>query len=128
MADPEITRNARSLFVAAVWLTVTGCATQQNHYAWGSYEDLIYVTHAKPGTLTPEDQVQRLEQDRLSARAANKPLPPGWRAHLGYLYFQTGHADQAREELLAEKTVFPESTTFVDHLLANLAAAAGAAK
>ena len=115
------------LVAAALALLAAGCATKpQNRYAWGSYEDLIYVAQAKPGTLPPEAQIEQLEKDRLAARATHARLPPGWHAQLGYLYFQTGRADLAREELLAEKTEFPEATTFVDRLLANLAG--GAAK
>lgn len=108
------------LVLACVALT-SACVTQQARYAWGSYEDLMYVAYIKPGTLTLEAQVEKLEADRVAARAANKPLPPGWHAHLGYVYFQMGRADLARDELTAEKSTFPESGTFVDRLLANMA-------
>ena len=108
--------------VATLALLAAGCATPApNRYAWGSYEDLIYVAAVKPGTLPPEAQIEQLEKDRLAARATHQRLPPGWHAHVGYLYYQTGRADLAREELLAEKTEFPEAATFVDRLLANLA-------
>jgi hypothetical protein len=80
----------------------------------------IYVAYAKPGVLSPEQQVEQLEHDRDAARAANAKLPPGWHAHLAWLYEQTGRADLAREELLAEKTAFPESSAFVQTLLRNL--------
>ena len=106
-------------------LVLAGCATPpQTRYAWGSYEELIYAAEAKPGAFAPEAQVEQLEKDREAARAAQKPLPPGWHAHLGYLYFQLGHGDLARDELIAEKTQFPEATALVDRLLTNLAAGA----
>jgi len=47
-------------------------------------------------------------------------MPPGWHAHLGYLYYELGQRDQARQELLTEKAEFPESKVFMDRLLANL--------
>lgn len=47
-------------------------------------------------------------------------MPPGWHAHLGYLYYQVGKSDQARQELMTEKAEFPESAVFVDRLLANV--------
>ena len=117
-----MTGATRLALVAALALLAAGCATKQpSRYAWGSYESTIYVAGTKPGTLPPEAQVEQLEKDRLDARATHQRLPPGWHAHLGYLYYQTGRADLAREELLAEKTEFPEAATFVDRLLANLA-------
>jgi hypothetical protein len=67
-----------------------------------------------------EQQIESLERDYQAARAANKRLPPGWHAHLGYLYYETGKVQQARQELLTEKAEFPESAVFVDRLLANL--------
>jgi hypothetical protein len=127
VASPAIARAARVLTVVAVALLAAACATPAPaRYAWGSYEDVIYTAQAQPGTLPPAAQIEQLEKDRLAARAAQQRLPPGWHAQLGYLYYQLGRADIAREELLAEKTEFPEAATFVDRLLANLAG--GAAK
>jgi hypothetical protein len=109
----------RLILLAAVALAA--CATKQPPlYTWGSYEDVIYVSYAQPGRMSPEDQIQTLEKDYQEARAANRRMPPGWHAHLGYLYYQTGKVDQARQELLTEKADFPESTVFMDRLLANL--------
>jgi hypothetical protein len=47
-------------------------------------------------------------------------MHPGFHAHLGYLYFQTGKLDQARQEFETEKAEFPESAVFMDRLLSNL--------
>lgn len=46
--------------------------------------------------------------------------PPGFHAHLGMLYAQQGQDDQALQALLTEKTLFPESTTYIDFLLAKI--------
>jgi hypothetical protein len=73
-----------------------------------------------PGAVSPEMQIERLEADYQKARAENKPVPPGFHAHLGFLYFQLGKLDQAKQELETEKAQFPESAAFIDHLLANL--------
>jgi hypothetical protein len=115
----------RATAVAACWVGAlalnAGCATApQTLYAWGSYEDLIYAVHAKPGALSPETQADMMEKDRQAANAGNRRLPPGWHAHLAALYAQTGRADLAHQELLAEKSAFPESAVLVDRLLANL--------
>ena len=52
--------------------------------------------------------------------AETKPVPPGWHAHLGYLYYHAGKLDQARQEFETEKATFPESTVFMNRLLAKL--------
>ena len=116
-----MTGALRALLAFAVLAWANGCVTAPpSRYAWGSYEELIYVAAAKPGTLPPEAQVEQMQKDRETARGANQKLPPGWHAQLSYLYYQIGRADLAREELLAEKSEFPESTVLVDRLLGNL--------
>jgi hypothetical protein len=111
-------RAALALGIAAL---LAGCASApQSRYAWGSYEDLIYTVQARPGTLSPQAQADQMEKDRQSANAAQHRLPPGWHAQLAYVYAQSGKLDLARQELQAEKAEFPEATTLVDRLLANL--------
>jgi hypothetical protein len=105
------------LVLAAV--LAAGCA-QPTLYSWGQYEELIYRAYAAPGAVSPEMQVEKLEADYQKARSENKPVPPGFHAHLGYLYFQLGKLDQAQQELETEKARFPESAVFIDRLLGNL--------
>ena len=109
----------RLIGLAGLGLLLTGCSTP-SLYTWGHYEDLVYVTYAAPGKTPPEMQIEKLEQDYQKARAANTRRHPGFHAHLGYLYFQTGKLDQARQEFETEKAEFPESAVFMDRLLANL--------
>jgi hypothetical protein len=90
-------------------------------YSWGHYEDIIYTSYTKPDKALPEQQVELMTQDLEKARAHNKPVPPGFHAHLGYAYYQLGKLDNARQEFEAEKAQFPESAVFMDRLIANLA-------
>jgi hypothetical protein len=120
VARGEVARGIAALGLAAL---AAGCATAPpTRYAWGGYEDVLYVAQARPGSQTPEAAIDQLEKDRALANANHQRLPPGWHAQLATLYLQAGRADHAREELLAEKSEFPESATLVDRLLANLAA------
>jgi hypothetical protein len=114
---------SRLAWIIIAMAAVAGCTPYRPHtlYTWGSYEDLIYATYASPGKVAPEQQVEILEKDYQQARAANQRMPPGWHAHLGYLYYQLGKTDAAHQELLTEKAEFPESGVFMDRLLANLA-------
>jgi hypothetical protein len=109
--------GASDALVALVMLT--GCAAP-TLYSWGHYDAVVYATYAKPGAVPPERQIELLEQDYQKARSENKPVPPGFHAHLGYLYYQIGRLDQARQEFETEKANFPESAVFIDRLLARL--------
>src|SRR5215470_2760599 len=110
----------RTSIVLGATLALTGCASApQSRYEWGSYEEVVYASYLSRTDVPAEMQVELLEKDYQAARAANRRMPPGWHAHLGYLYYQLGKADQARQELLTEKAEFPESTVFVNRLLAN---------
>ena len=105
--------------LAGLCLLLAGCAAP-TLYTWGHYEDLVYTSYAAPGKFPPEAQIEKLEQDYQKARATNKRMHPGFHAYLGYLYFQTGKLDQARQEFETEKADFPESAVLMDRLLANL--------
>jgi hypothetical protein len=113
---------SRVVPAAVIVLLLGGCATQAPKalYGWGSYEDLIYASTTKADGVAPERQIEIMTKDRATIAAAGQRLPPGWRVHLAQLYAQTGHLDQARTEIEAEKTAFPESGVFCDTLLASL--------
>ena len=111
---------SRLFLLVASAVVLVGCAAPPTRYAWGSYEELIYSNYALPGKLTPQSQVDFMQKDFEEARAANKPVPPGWHAQLAYLYYQIGKTDQARQELLNERVTYPESAVLMDRLLANL--------
>lgn len=102
-------------------LLLTGCASNPgNLYQWGSYENQIYAMYSDGGKSPPEQQIAALEADYQKARAANKQVPPGYHAHLGYLYFQTGKADMALQSFNTEKALYPESVQYMDRLIARL--------
>ena len=113
--------SLRGTAIAGPWLCVLllGCSTP-TLYSWGHYEERIYASYLAPGAVSPEKHVEELEQDYQKARAENKRMPPGFHAHLSYMYLELGKLDQARQELEAEKAEFPESAAFVDRLLASL--------
>jgi hypothetical protein len=114
-------RKSKSLFLLLVVATVlTACARKPLLYRWGSYNEQIYVMYRDPGKAPPEKQLEDLERDYQRARAANKPVPPGFHAHVGYLYFQSGKADQALQSFETEKALFPESTVYMDRLIARI--------
>jgi len=110
-----------SLLTLLVLIPLAGCVhAPPNMYQWGSYEDQIYALYSDPGKVPFEKQLQDLESDYQLIRASNGAVPPGFHAHLGYLYFQIGKNDQAMQSFVTEKTLYPESTVFMDRLMARL--------
>ncbi len=99
---------------------LSGCVhAPPNLYQWGSYEDQVYALYAD-SEVPVGSQLQYLESDYQRIRASNGAVPPGFHAHLGYLYFQLGKTDQAWQSFAAEKSLFPESAVFMDRLMARL--------
>jgi len=113
----------RTAAAAAVGMLV-GCAAKPVPlYMWESFPHQQYDTLQRAGA-SPEEQMQAMEQHMEKARAANAALPPGFRAHLGMLELNVGHADRARQLFESEKSAFPESAPYMDKLLAKLNAPA----
>ncbi len=114
--------NFKLLFVLLTVLITSGCAhSPKQLYYWGHYQGELYA-HLN-GETAPAEQIQILEEDVEHAAAEGLALPPGFRAHLGILYGETGRMDKMETNLVMEKERFPESATFVDLLLRNGAAA-----
>ena len=99
-------------------LLLSGCRTRT--YYWGSYEQNIYNIYMNPGKADPESLIIRMEADVEKARAADKPLPPGFHAQLGYLYFKVGKTDLARSEFILEKEQFPESAVLMERFIKQI--------
>jgi hypothetical protein len=107
------------LFFLLILTLFSGCVSSTKYY-WGNYEELIYTQYQEPGKATPELQIQKLEEDVQKAASKNQPLPPGFYAHLGYQYLQTGKAGEARRYFMAEKKAFPESSVLMDRFLKKI--------
>jgi len=101
-------------------MLVAGCAESAPRYRWGDYESVLYDMYIRPGKADPATQIARLTEDITRTQAEGQIVPPGVHAHLGYLYYGQGQLDAAYEQFVAEKTLFPESTHFIDGVLARM--------
>jgi hypothetical protein len=107
----------RVIAVAAAALWLSGCAQHKTLYQWGSYQPEVYEYFKGE---SKEAQVAKLEEDLQKIRSSNGNPPPGYHAQLGMLYGSLGKDDQMVQELRTEKTLFPESATYMDFLLRNV--------
>jgi len=96
-----------------------GCARRQTLYYWGDYQPQVYE-YLKGQGKSHAEQIIALEKVVEDAKSENKPLPPGFHAHLGMLQAAEGRLDLAQLEFQSEKSHFPESAVFMDMLLAKL--------
>jgi len=112
-------RFARRLAWLALPLALAACTTTQ-HFDWGRYEDSVLRVTSSPDGFDLGAEIDSLEQQLDETVNANRPVPPGLHAHLGYLHSVAGNGDAARRHFEAEKSLYPESATFMDKLLARL--------
>lgn len=121
----RVTRSTTAGLLACVVVAAAGC--QSTLYDWGSYQQSVWLTYAQPNEdgadVGKQIDVLAKEIRQTESRAkAGKPsrVPPGKYAHLGYLYALQGDRVSARQAFEAEKRLYPESTTFIDGLLARM--------
>jgi len=113
------TRKAALLLGALSLVFVTGCATNRSLYYWGNYPNASYAWLKEE----PEDGGElfnAMVEDVDAAISKDHALPPGFYAHFGLLYMQSGQFDKAVEYWEMEKVAFPESTPFMDFLLQSI--------
>ena len=112
----------RTLGCIAALAVLSACASKDTMiYHWGSYQDQVYEGfQIESGNTSADKQLQKLQEEQQKAVSKGKALPPGFMAHMGYLYFQTGQTDLAAKAFEDEKTRFPESTAYMDFALGKL--------
>lgn len=97
-------------------LLCVGCATAPSLYQWEDYQPQVYA-YLKDDGKSKEEQILKLEKGLQKIQAHGKSVPPGYHAHLGLLYYEVGRGAEAAQQFQTEKTLFPESTKYMDFLL-----------
>ena len=94
-------------------------------YYWGNYESLLYSMYIEAGSAEADVQIEKLTNDiKESENRSTESVPPGIYAHLGFMYASLGKVDLAVESFNREKSLFPESSRFIDGMM-NRALARG---
>lgn len=112
---------ARGLAGLCLLAALTGCAGRTTPlYTWSDYQPQVYAYLKGDGRSSADEQILRLEEGMQKAAAAGAQVPPGYHAHLGLLYLDTGHPDRALAAWNQEKALYPESTKYIDFLIGNM--------
>lgn len=111
--------TGRRLILLFLVLTGPGCGPSYM-YQWGQYQDMLYATYIEPGSVEIQDEIGRLSDQIERTEQAGKLVPPGLRAHLASLLYQTGDEEGSASMFLAEKEAFPESAVFVDGMIERM--------
>lgn len=113
-------RFARTAVAAMLAITMIGCANRPKPlYQWEGYQRQVYDYLKREGA-SPSEQLAAMQEQVDKSRADAAALPPGFRAHVGLLYLQLGRLEEAQSMFMAEKTTFPEATTYMDFLLKGM--------
>ena len=106
--------------LALLCASLVGCASKPTTlYQWQGYQSNVDAYFRGGDKLSPDAQVQSMEEDLKKIQASGGAVPPGYYAHMGLLYGQQGRLDQFAEKVQAEKKQYPESESFMDFLLRN---------
>jgi hypothetical protein len=103
------------LVLPALFLSVTGCATQHQRYNWGSYDPSLYGYYKDPTKVGELSASLAAVID--AANANHAAVPPGIYAEYGYLQLQQGKASNAVELFRQEESNWPESKVFMDRMI-----------
>jgi hypothetical protein len=101
-------------------MILAGCGAQPAKplYNYAGYSDSYY---AYKKNMTPEStlQLEKSIQDAINGTENSRSgrVAPGMHANLGYLYLKAGKPNEAIASFNMEKTVYPESTLFMDKLI-----------
>ena len=100
-------------------MLIVGCEPPAMYY-WGNYSDTLYKYKKN---LTPEMlEKHKIELKTIVNKSDNLGLrtPPGVNAEYGYLLLLEGNTSEAIPYLEKEKSLYPESTKFIDDLINNI--------
>lgn len=108
--------SAAAAGVAALCLSTVAC--RSSYYHWGDYDASVATMQTPGAGFDVAAHVDAMARDLEQAEQRGRRIAPGLRAHLGFLLLGAGNRDHGLALLRAEAIAFPESSIFVDQLIA----------
>lgn len=110
-------RKARLAISFFSCFLLSACAGQPEMYHWGNYQSLVYDMYIEPGKADTLSQIEKLNADIDQASSKGKRVAPGIYAHLGFMQALLGNTEKSIQSFETEKTLYPESSVFIDGIL-----------
>lgn len=90
-------------------------------YIWGDYVNTSteYGMNGQEKEIL-EKHVQELSKIIKESEEKNQRVAPGIYAEYGQILFQTSKKEEAKKYFLLEKSVYPESTHFINRVIVKL--------
>jgi len=106
------------LLLLAVALFVSGCAQPKSLYNYNDYSERYYKNKKDVNETTTLELQQSIEKAiEEVGKSRSGRVPPGMYANLGYMYLKAGRSKEALECFKNEKSIYPESTHFMDRII-----------
>ncbi|CUA87366.1 DUF4810 domain-containing protein [Pseudidiomarina woesei] len=102
-------------------LLLAGCATNNNLYQWGNYEDTLFAHFHEP-EVKEEMLASYIAFLEKSQNKSKKKVAPGLFAEAGTFMLEKGDATAAVRFYELERSLWPESEPLMTMLIQNLKA------
>jgi hypothetical protein len=103
------------MFVSA--LLLLSCSTQKTLYSWDKYEVASYNYLKNSDDESLQKLIETYRQIIKKQKGIRGVVPPGVYADYGFVLLQANKAEEAKEMLLKEVSLYPESKIFIDRIL-----------
>lgn len=109
---------------------LTGCGAKPAPlYNYEGYSQNYYNYKKTPSPESLEKLIEVMEEDAANTNDSRaKRVPPGLYANLGYLYLKSNDKKKAVIFFEKEKSIYPESSKFMDKLIKKVEVSQGDAK
>lgn len=112
---------SKSSLLFSIAMLLVACGThQKSMYYWKDYNNAVY-NYLKNDNTSLGEQINQMKSYFDNAQKEQYAVAPGAHAHMGLLLFKTGQINEARQQFLEEKKLFPESSSYIDFLMKNKA-------
>jgi hypothetical protein len=108
-------RIATRFFAISAAALLCACAGPQTKYAWGNYEEALYVHYKAPSEI--DAFAGSLQKTITQAEGQGKKVGPGIYAEYGYILQSLGKFDEAIRFYEKEKAAWPEAGTFMNTMI-----------
>ena len=117
------------LSIASTFILVGCGAKPQALYNYGDYSESYYANKknmSEESTLKLQNSIEQAIEKAGESRSGR--VAPGMYANLGYMYLKSGSPKKAVTNFKKEKSIYPESTRFMDRMIQKVELAEGEKK